>query len=63
MTPEHELWACAVEMIRQHGEEAAIHAATRADELLANGDIDGARTWEAIVRRLNQLEAPAGTAH
>jgi hypothetical protein len=33
----------------------------RADELMAAGDLDGARNFQAIVRRINQLlEAPAG---
>ncbi len=50
-----ELWACANEYIRQHGFDAPIHAAMRADELLENGDYDGARNWRLIVHRINQL--------
>ena len=29
-----EIWACAEELIRQHGEDAAVHAAMKADALL-----------------------------
>ena len=52
-----ELWACANETIRQHGFDAPIHAAMRADELLERGDLDGARAWRLIVHRINELIA------
>ena len=52
-----ELWACANEVIRQHGEDAAIHAAMKADELLFDGDAPGAAVWRQIVRRINDLQA------
>lgn len=50
-----ELWACANELIRQHGFEAAIYAALRADALGQEGKEDGARNWRLIVNRINQL--------
>lgn len=50
-----ELWACAHEEIRQHGFDAPIHAAMRADELLEGGDLNGAKNWRLIVHRINQL--------
>ena len=61
MITEWELWSCANHYIRQHGEDAPIVAAMRADELLAQGDLEGSRTFQSIVRRINQLlEAPSG---
>ena len=61
---EWEVWACANEVLRQHGLEAAIFAALRADELFEQGDEDGATTWRLIVTRINSLlEAPSGHAH
>ena len=61
MITECELWSCANHYIRQHGEDAPIVAAMRADELLAQGDLEGSRTFQSIVRRINQLlEAPSG---
>ncbi len=57
MLTEWELWACANEMIRQHGLDASIHAAMKADELLERTDLDGARTWRLIVHRINELLA------
>jgi hypothetical protein len=52
-----ELWACANEAIRQHGLDAPIFAAMRADKLLEEGQIDGAANWRMIVTRINQLLA------
>lgn len=56
MICEWELWACANEMIRRHGADAALHAAMKADELFEAGEIEGARTWRRIVHRVNELE-------
>jgi hypothetical protein len=61
MVSDWELWACANHYIKRHHDDAAIVAAMRADELLAQGDEDGARTFRAIVKRINVLlEVPAG---
>jgi hypothetical protein len=40
----------------QHGADAAIHAAGRADLLLEEGDIDGAAIWRAIVKAIEELQ-------
>jgi hypothetical protein len=57
-----ELWACANEMIRQHGEDAGSFAAMRADALFDQGDLGGARIWRLISARADQLlAAPEGT--
>ena len=64
MMTEWELWACANHYIREHGEDAPIMAAMRADELLSGGDLVGSRTFQSIVRRINQLlEAPSGAVN
>jgi hypothetical protein len=52
---EWELWACAQHYIKRHLGDAPIHAAMRADELLAEGDLEGARNFLAIAGRINQL--------
>lgn len=57
MLSDWELWACANHYVRRHAEDAPILAAMRADELLAEGDMEGARTFQAIVRRINELLA------
>ncbi len=59
---EWELWACANELVRQHGADAPIHAAIRADELFEAGDDAGARTFRLIVKRAEELLKPASGA-
>ena len=49
---DRELWACACKVIDMHGAGAELHAAMRADELLADGDVDGQRVWKAILARI-----------
>ena len=63
MISDRELWSCALEQIRQHGEDAAVQAAMRADELLNEGSIDGAATWQRIVRRINELQGTPAAVH
>jgi len=58
---EWELWACANEVIRQHGEDAPIHAALRAERLLLKGEAEGAATWRRIGVRANELLTKSGT--
>jgi len=56
MTENQHLWACALLLERQHGENAYLHASMRADELEGEGAFDGARTWRAILARIEALE-------
>jgi hypothetical protein len=62
---EREIWACANTLIKQHGQDAWFHAAQRADELGARGDIAGQRTFLRILRRIETLTdaVPAGAVH
>lgn len=60
MTPERHLRACALEMERQHGEAAYLFSAMRADELEAEGAFEDARTWRAILSRIEGLEPRDG---
>ena len=56
---EWELWACAQHYVRLHGEDAPTMAAMRSDELMADGDLAGAKTFRQIMRRAEQLLGPA----
>ncbi|HEX8401988.1 MAG TPA: hypothetical protein VF628_09820 [Allosphingosinicella sp.] len=59
-----ELWGCANETLKQHGADAAIFAAMRADELLEESDLDGVQNWLLIIDRIKQLLAkPEGGLH
>jgi len=50
-----ELWACAQQVIKQHGAKAPAHVASRIGELATAGDVDGVQTWQAIAERVDQL--------
>jgi hypothetical protein len=64
MLTQWELWACANHYVSRHQADAPIIAAMRADELLAEGDLEGARNFSAIVRIINSLLAePTGALH
>ncbi len=41
MISDLDIYRTANILVRQHGEDAPIHAAMRADELLDAGDLDG----------------------
>ena len=58
---EIDVWRSAALLIRQHGEDAAIVAAQRADELLAEGAVTGFRTWQRIVAVINELQRPSAS--
>ena len=42
--------------MKQHGEDAPIHAAMRADAMLKKGDLDGYRVWKRILRAVKELQ-------
>lgn len=61
ITDQEHLWACALEIERQHGKSAFLFASMRADALLAEGAFEGARVWRAILDRIEALERKPST--
>lgn len=55
MTPERELWACALLIERQHGDDAPAFIASRIGELALAGDAAGVERWKAIAEKLSLL--------
>ncbi len=55
MTEEIDIWRTAQLLVKQHGNEATTHAAMRADELLDEGDLDGASVWRRILKAIEQI--------
>jgi hypothetical protein len=51
-----DVWRAADLLVKRHGEDAAIHAAQRADELLAEGDVGGQIVWKRIVMAVCELQ-------
>jgi hypothetical protein len=56
MTEEIDIWRAAHLLVKRHGDEAAIVAAQRADELLERGDVEGQFVWKRISKALNATE-------
>jgi len=57
MTLDIDIYRTANELIKQHGEHAAIHAAMKADEMLAKADVDGQAAWMRIMKAIDELQA------
>ena len=56
MIPALDIWRSASVLVKRHGEDAPIHAAMRADELLEAGDLDGVATWRRVLRAIEELQ-------
>ena len=51
-----DVWRSAHHYMKRYGDDAAVKAAMRADELLAAGDIAGFQVWQRIVAAIAELE-------
>ena len=49
---DKELWACALHVERQHGDDAPRFVAERIGALVLAGDTEGVATWKAIAVKL-----------
>jgi hypothetical protein len=56
MIEDREIWACANQLLKQYGEDAWFVTSQRADELLAQGQMEGHRTFLRILQRICELE-------
>ena len=52
-----DIYRSAAAMIKQHGEDAALQAAMKSDALLKKGDMEGAKVWREIVKKIDFLQA------
>ncbi len=55
MTSDIDIYRSANELIKQFGDAADIEAAMRADELAADGDMQGRTVWLRIVKAIEEL--------
>ncbi len=60
-----DLYRAAKLYIDQHGDQAVLQAAMRADALPDTGDMDGAAMWRKIIKAIEVLQAtePGGAVH
>jgi hypothetical protein len=62
LTRDQELWACALEIERKHGDGAFLHAAMEIDRLNLEGKPNAARVWREVLRRIEALEVARDSA-
>ena len=67
MTSDLDIYRSAKMLIDQHGEDAGLEAAIRADAILEKGDMEGAAAWRRIVKAVEELQrqepGPGERAH
>ena len=55
---DHEIWACALHIMNQHGDNVPVCIAERIGALALAGDIAGVAAWKRIANRVHQLQGP-----
>lgn len=53
---ERNLWACALEVERQHGGDALLFAKSQIEDLQRDANEDGVKVWQAIRTRIKALK-------
>ncbi len=56
MIPDLDNYRSANLLVKQHGQDAPIHAAMRADAMLEAGDLGGYAVWKRIVKAIEELQ-------
>ena len=65
MIHDRDIYRTTNVLIREHGGDAPIQAAMRADAMLDKGDLDGLAVWKRILRAVGELlskERPPGVS-
>ncbi len=64
MTSDLDIYRTANVLVREHGQDAPIQAAMRADELLDKGDLEGCAVFKRVIKAVEEMlskERPPGT--
>ncbi len=62
MVPNLDIYRSANVLVKQHGQDAPIEAAMRADAMLDKGDLEGYTVWKRILRAVEELQREIATA-
>lgn len=54
--PEIDIYRTASVLIREHGDEADLVAAMRADEFFEKGDVDGSAVWRRVLNAIKEIQ-------
>jgi hypothetical protein len=55
MTSDRDIYRTANLLVKQHGQDAPIHAAMRADAMLEKGDLGGCAVWRRVLKAVEEL--------
>ncbi len=55
-TSDFDIYRTASVLIREHGDEADLVAAQRADSFLEAGDIDGQMIWKRLLKAIKEIQ-------
>jgi len=55
LTSDLDIYRTASVLIREHGDEADLVAAVRADSLLEAGDMDGSAVWRRVLKAIKEI--------
>jgi hypothetical protein len=56
VTSDLDIYRTANVLIREHGEDAALEAAQRADAMLEKGSLDGQRVWKRVLVAVKEIQ-------
>ncbi len=55
MIPDLDIYRAANVLVKQHGQDAPIEAAMRADAMIEKGDLGGYAVWKRILRAIEEM--------
>ena len=56
MIPDLDIYRSANILVKQHGQDAPIEAAMRADAMIEAGDLGGYAVWKRVLRAVEELQ-------
>ena len=59
MIPDLDIYRSANILVKQHGQDAPIEAAMRADAMIEAGDLGGYAVWKRVLRAVEELQGTA----
>ncbi len=65
LIPDLDIYRTATVLIKQHGQDAPIHAAMRANELLDKGNMEGCAVFKRVIKAVEEMlskERPPGVS-
>ena len=55
MIPDLDIYRSAQVLVKEHGQDAPIEAAMRADAMIERADLDGYAVWRRVLKAVEEL--------